>query len=74
MLIFDSGAHVVLGLDTNSFSYLSSKFRRKLHSRLYRFAVYVIRFKSIEFRLTKLKTVSFNKSSEFMICNHLIFY
>lgn len=34
MLIFDSVTHVVLGLDTNSFPCLSSKFRRKLRLSL----------------------------------------
>lgn len=42
MLIFDSVAHVALGLDTNSFPCLR-KFRRKLRFRLYRFAVYHVR-------------------------------
>lgn len=42
MLIFDSVAHVVLGLDTNSFPCLR-KFRRKLRFRLYRIAVYHVR-------------------------------
>lgn len=65
MLIFDSVAHVVLGLDTNSFPCLFSKFRRKLRFRLYRFAVYHVYViclepRSVEFRLTKLKTVPSN--------------
>lgn len=51
MLIFDSVAHVVLGLDTNSFPCFSSKFKRKLRFRLCRSAVYHVRDMSQVYRI-----------------------
>lgn len=77
MLIFDSAAHVVLGLDTNSFPCLFSEFSRRLRvsdfiALLY-ITTYVICRKSIEFRLTNLKTL-LTTSLRIMTLYFLIFY
>ena len=75
MLIFDSVTHAILGLDTNSFPGLFSKFRRRLRvsdfiALLY-ITTYVIR-KSIEFCLTNFKSL-LTTSSKIMTLYFLIF-